>query len=155
MTIRKATIADIKACRTLINSFARDDMMLARSLSELYENVRDLFVCDDDDAVVGCAALHVMWEDLAEVKSLAVAKPHQGRGLGGRLLQACLDEARGLGIARVFTLTYQRDFFAKQGFAETPKDTLNHKVWSECVRCPHFPDCDEIAMDIRLDATDL
>ncbi len=150
MNIRKATIADIKACQTLINSFAKDDMMLPRSLSELYENVRDLWVCEADGQLAGCAALHVMWEDLAEIKSVAVAQEHQGEGLGAKLVQACLDEAREIGIARVFTLTYKRDFFAKQGFAETPKDTLNHKVWSECVRCPHFPDCDEIAMDIRL-----
>ena len=151
MTIRKATIADIKTCQTLINSFAKDDMMLARSLSELYENVRDLFVCEADGEILGCAALHVMWADLAEVKSVAVARAHQRRRLGAELVKACLAEARELGIGRVFVLTYQRDFFAKQGFADTPKDTLNHKVWSECVRCPHFPDCDEIAMDIRLD----
>jgi len=150
MTIRKATIADMKACQALINAFARDELMLPRSLSELYENVRDLYVCCVDDDVVGCAALHVMWEDLAEVKSVAVSQSHQAQGIGAQLVQACLDEARELGIARVFTLTYQRDFFAKLGFAETPKETLNHKVWSECVRCPHFPDCDEIAMDVRL-----
>ena len=149
-TIRKATIADIKACQTLVNSFARSELMLARSLSELYENVRDFFVCEDAGAIVGCAALHVMWEDLAEVKSVAVAADKQRRGLGARLVGACLDEARQIGIARVFVLTYQREFFARQGFKEVSKDTLNHKVWAECVRCPHFPDCDEIAMDMLL-----
>ncbi len=150
LTIRKATIADIKACQTLVNSFARSELMLARSLSELYENVRDFFVCEDAGEIVGCAALHVMWEDLAEVKSVAVATDRQRRGLGARLVEACLDEARQIGIARVFVLTYQSEFFARQGFKEVSKDTLNHKVWAECVRCPHFPDCDEIAMDILL-----
>ncbi len=148
--IRKAAIPDIQACHELINAFARQDLMLPRSLSELYENVRDLFVCEEEGRVVGCAALHVMWADLAELKSLAVAPSHQRQGVGSQLVKACLQEARDLGITRVFVLTYQREFFLKQGFAETPKDTLNHKVWSECVRCPHFPDCDEIAMDLRL-----
>ena len=148
--VRKATIADVKCCQELVNSFAKQDLMLARSLSELYENVRDFFVCDEAGQVVGCAALHVMWEDLAEVKSVAVAETHRRQGIGARLVEACLDEARQIGTGRVFVLTYQRDFFAAQGFVEVPKDTLHHKVWAECVRCPHFPDCNEIAMDIRL-----
>lgn len=149
-TIRKATIADVKSCQTLVNAFAREDLMLARSLSEMYENVRDFFVCEREGRVVGCAALHVMWEDLAEIKAAAVASEHQHQGIGAALVKACLDEARALGIPRVFVLTFRPEFFAKQGFHEVSKDTLNQKIWAECVRCPHFPDCDEIAMDLRL-----
>ena len=148
--IRKATIADIKHCHAQINLFAKQDLMLPRSLSELYENVRDFFVCEDDGKFIGCCALHIMWEDLAEVKSLAVAESHHGQGIGHRLVTVCVDEARLLGMPRVFVLTYQRIFFERQGFKVVSKDTLNRKVWAECVRCPHFPDCDEIAMDILL-----
>ena len=150
LLVRKATIGNMKACQTLVNGFAKENLMLARSLGELYENVRDFFVCEQAGHIVGCAALHVMWDDLAEIKSAAVARTHQRQGAGSRLVQACLKEARELGIPRVFVLTYQRDYFAKQGFKEVSKDTLNQKVWAECVRCPHFPDCDEIAMDMLL-----
>lgn len=124
--------------------------MLPRPLGELYESNRDFFVAVDDDGdVIACGALHVVWEDLAEIKCLAVAKPHQKEGIGKALVGALIAEADKLGIPKVFCLTYQGEFFKRLGFRGVPKDTLPHKVWGECIRCPHFPDCDEEAYEIE------
>lgn len=120
--------------------------MLARSLSEIYENIRDYFVVREGEQVVACAALHVHWADLAEVKSLAVAENSQEQGIGSQLVAACLDEARGLGMPAVFCLTYRPAFFEKLGFSQVEKGELPHKIWAECLRCPKFPNCDEIAL---------
>lgn len=120
--------------------------MLARALSEIYENLRDFTVCEDDGVIIGCGALHIIWCDLAELKSLAVAPERTGTGIGKTIVEVCLDEARALGIPRVFALTYKPEFFEKCGFRRVSKDTLPQKIWSECVRCPKFPDCDEVAV---------
>jgi amino-acid N-acetyltransferase len=120
--------------------------MLARSLSEIYENIRDYFVILDKDRVVACVALHISWDDLAEVKSLAVTEEHQKQGVGEKLVEACLNEATELGIPTVFCLTYVPDFFVKCGFEMVDKRELPHKIWGECYRCPKFPDCDESAL---------
>ncbi|MEW6356872.1 MAG: N-acetyltransferase [Planctomycetota bacterium] len=149
--IRKARIEDVKDIHALINHYAKKELMLARSLSELYENLRDFFVYEEGGEVIGCVALRILWEDLCEVKSLAVVEERWGRGLGSELVRVCLDEARALGVPRVFTLTFQPEFFEKLGFKRVGKETLPHKIWAECVRCPHFPDCDEIALDLNLD----
>jgi len=131
----------------LINSFADRGELLHRSLSELYENLRDYYVVEDETGgVCACCALHVSWEDLAEVKSLVVAESVQGKGIGSRLLKACLAEARDLGVPRVFALTYKPGFFEKNGFRRVSKDDLPRKVWSECINCPKFPDCGEEAL---------
>jgi len=142
----KATIKDAKSIHKLINEFADKGRMLARSLADVYENLRDYFVIKENDEVVACAALHICWEDLAEVKSLAVSRLHQQKGYGRAIVQACLEDAKSLHIARVFALTYEDKFFAAIGFKELEKKELPHKVWGECYRCPKFPDCDEIAM---------
>ncbi|MFC1674713.1 N-acetyltransferase [Candidatus Omnitrophota bacterium] len=144
--IRKAKIQDIKALHALINSFAGDDLMLPRSLSELYDNLRDYWVAQEGRRIVGCCALHVSWGDLAEVKSLAVAKRRQKKGIGGLLLAASLDEAKELGAKKVFALTYVPRFFSKNGFKRIKHAQLPHKIWAECIKCPKFPECDEIAM---------
>lgn len=149
-TIRKARLPDVPAIYQLINSFARTGAMLPRSLSALYENVRDFYVVEDGGLVVGCCALHVTWEDLAEVKSLAVDEQAQGRGCGRALLEACLAEAREMGVPKVFALTYIPEFFEKAGFRRVDKAALPHKVWSECISCPKFPDCGEEAVIIEL-----
>lgn len=145
-TLRKARTADVLAMQRLINAFADQGAMLHRSLSELYENIRDFFVVEEDGEVVGCAALHVCWKDLAELKSLAVAEDRQGRGYGRVLVQACMDEAESVGVGKVFALTYVPELFEKRGFVRTDKALLPRKVWTECVYCPKFPACGEIAV---------
>jgi amino-acid N-acetyltransferase len=146
MVMRKAKVADVPAIQALIHRFADQDRMLHRSLSELYENVRDFVVIEEDGAIVGCCALRVVWADLAEVKSLAVAPDQQGKGLGRRLVEECVEEAARLGIPRVFCLTYEVDFFARCGFHVVDRAEFPRKVWSECIRCPKFFNCTEVAM---------
>jgi amino-acid N-acetyltransferase len=147
MKIEKARMSDIPKMHQLINYFAERGEMLPRALSEMYENIRDFFVARNDKGeTVGCVALHVNWSDLAEVKSLAVSRNAQGKGVGTELVRACVDEARELGINTVFCLTYKPDFFEKVGFRREDKAKLPRKVWTECYRCPKFPDCDEVAL---------
>ena len=149
-TIRKARISDVPAVQRLVNSFADRGDLLHRSLNELYENLRDYFVIEDETEIVGCCALHVNWEDLAEIKSLVVSEVAQGEGLGKRLLEACVGEAHDLGVARLFALTYKPGFFEKNGFQRVDKADLPQKIWTECVRCPKFPDCGEEALVLTL-----
>ncbi len=151
--IRKADIYDVKAVQGLMKKYADRGQLLPRSLSELYDFVRDLTVFEEKDggSIIGVCALHVCWEDLAEIRSLAVDEPYQGRGIGSALVTEALAEARGLGIRRAFVLTYQPDFFAKHGFQAVDKASLPHKIWADCVKCVKFPDCDEIAMLKLLD----
>ncbi|MDP2919137.1 MAG: N-acetyltransferase [Dehalococcoidia bacterium] len=148
--VDKARIADVPQMHKLINYFADRGEMLARPLSEIYENIRDFYVVRRGRKVIGCAALHVMWSDLAEIKSVAVAEDRQGQGIGDQLIDACLKEARELGIGTVFCFTYKPGFFQKSGFGEVDKMTLPHKVWTECLRCPKFPNCDETAMTLQM-----
>jgi amino-acid N-acetyltransferase len=133
--------------RALINHFAERNDMLHRSMNELYETIRDFRVIEDGEhGIVAVAALHVVWDDLAELKAVAVADSHQGRGLGRMVVQAALSDAATLGLRRVFTLTYKPDFFAKFGFKVVDRSTLPHKVWGECIKCLKFPNCNEVAM---------
>jgi len=144
--VEKARINDVTRMHELINYFADRDEMLPRPLSEIYENIRDYFVVREAERVIACAALHVSWSDLAEIKSLAVAEDSQEQGIGAQLVGACLKEARELGITTVFCLTYKPGFFEQCGFSQVEKTELPHKVWGECYRCPKFPDCDEVAL---------
>jgi amino-acid N-acetyltransferase len=147
LNIRPARVGDVTAIHDLIRTFADRKLMIRRSLGELYESIREfLVVTDDQGRVVGCAALHVFWEDLAELKCLAVAESAQGRGVGRMLVDACWEAAAGLEIKSVFTLTYVADFFEKCGYHRIEKADLPHKIWNECVRCPLFPSCNEIAL---------
>ncbi len=152
MNVSKARISDVPAMHRLINDFANRGDMLPRALSQIYENLRDYFVVRDGGAFIGCAALHVSWLDLAEVRSLAVDESRQRGRLGATLVQACIDEARSLGLPQVFCLTRQPEFFQKQGFTLVDKSQLPHKVWAECYYCPLFPDCDEVALIRAIDA---
>ena len=144
--IRKAKIKDIKQIQELIGCFAKQDVMLPRSLNELYEHIRDFWVYEDRGKISGCAALHISWDDLAEIKSLAVAKPSQGKGWGQDLVRACLAEARLMGAKKIFVLTYKPEFFKKLGFKKIKHEALPHKIWAECINCPKFPNCQEIAL---------
>lgn len=150
MKVDKAKIADVPQAHELINYFADKGEMLPRALSEIYENIRDFFVLREGDEIVGCVALHVAWADLAEIKSLAVKEDRQDQGLGSLLVQACLEEARELGIPTIFCLTYKPAFFEKYGFHQVDKLELPRKVWGECYRCPKFPNCDEVALIYQL-----
>lgn len=153
--LRKARTPDVLEMQRLINHFADEGAMLHRSLSELYENIRDFFVIDEGGQVVGCGGLHITWRDLAEIKSLAVATEAQGRGYGRLLIQGCLQEAEDIGLDRVFALTYVPTLFEKMGFQIVDRSLLPRKVWTECIKCPKFPDCGEIAVLIALHGASL
>jgi amino-acid N-acetyltransferase len=144
--VEKAKIPDVPQIHKLINDYASSGEMLARPLSELYESIRDFFVIRDSDRVVACGALHVSWSDLAEIRSVAVAEDSKGKGLGDQLVDACLKEAAELGIKTVFCFTYQPGFFKRHKFADIDKMELPRKVWTDCFRCPKFPNCDETAL---------
>ncbi len=151
MKPEKARISDAPQMQQLINYFADRGEMLARALSEIYENIRDYFVVRQGEQVIACAALHVMWSDLAEIKSVAVAENSQEQGIGAQLVEACLSEAREIGLPTVFCLTYKPAFFEKFGFCQVDKMELPRKIWTECYRCPKFPNCDEVALIYQLD----
>lgn len=148
--LRRATVADVPAISRIITESAEFGLMLPKPMARLYETVRAFQVATQGDSetseVVGCCALSIIWADLAEVASLAVSSSMRGRGLGKKLVQACVDEAHQLGIRRVMTLTYEQAFFEKLGFAVVDRQDLPHKVWAECVACPKRDACDEIAM---------
>lgn len=148
--IRKARITDVKDIQKLLMTFANRGDMLSRSLSELYESLRDFYVVEEEGVLLGAAALHIVWEDLAEVRSVAVTEAAGRKGIGSRLVQACISEAQEIGLKRIFCLTYKPDFFAKHGFRLVDKAELPHKVWGDCIKCPKFPDCDENAMILDL-----
>jgi amino-acid N-acetyltransferase len=147
--VEKAKISDVPQIHKLINGFADKGQMLARPLSEIYESIRDFVVIRDEGHVIACAALHVAWSDLAEIRSVAVDKKNQNKGVGARLVVACLKEAGALGIETVFCFTYRPEFFKKQNFVEIDKMELPRKVWTDCFRCPKFPNCDETALVYR------
>ncbi len=147
LLVRPALLKDVPGIHGLLAPWADRKMLLPRPLSELYENVRDFIVCEAEvGGLVGCAALHIDTDKIAELKALAVAESAHGRGVGRLLVEGCCDEARKIGLDRVFCLTYQVDFFTKLGFAKVDRSRLPDKVWSECIRCHRFLDCDEVAM---------
>jgi len=150
--LRKAKIKDVKAIHALIDSYARNGEMLPCSLLELYEKIRDFYVFADDQTgeVLGACALHVCWEDLAEIRSLTVKVEKTMRGIGSEMVRSCIEEAGMLGIQKLFALTYKPDFFVKLGFNIIDKSVLPHKIWSDCIKCSKFPECDETAMMIEL-----
>ena len=149
--IRKARIADVGDIRQTLRQFADKGQLLARTVAELYSQVRDYFVFQENDhsPIVGISALHVCWEALGELRSVAVLEEFQGRGVGTRLVETCLSEALTLGLEQVFVLTYRPEFFSRFGFEVVDKNVLPHIVWADCVRCTKFPECDEIAMILK------
>jgi len=148
--IRKAMISDVKAIQSLINEYAEAGQMLPRTLNELYEHLRDFLVFEKNGIIAGVCALHVSWDGLAEIRSLAVRKNRAKSGIGSTLVRQCLTEAAALGVERVFVLTYQADFFRKLGFSDLDKKELPHKIWTDCLNCVKFPNCDETALIITL-----
>jgi amino-acid N-acetyltransferase len=148
--ILRAKATDAKSIQTLINTYAAKDAMLPRALNSIYEHIRDFHIVVEDNMVLGCCALHVTWGDLAEIRSLAVDECAHGRGYGRLLVERCLEDARELGLPKVFALTYIPDFFEKLGFSRINKSDLPHKIWSECINCPKFPDCGEEAVALEI-----
>jgi amino-acid N-acetyltransferase len=146
LTTRKAFIEDVGRIQQLVNQLAAEGTMLALSLSQIYEQIRDFTVVEKGGDVVGACALHVIWEDLAEIRSLAVDPCCRDLGIGRTLVEECLDEARSLRLGKVFALTYQPEFFGRLGFHVVEKSTLPHKIWGDCMKCTKFPNCDETAV---------
>lgn len=149
--IRKAVITDVIRIQSLVNTYAEKGEMLPRALHDLYDNLRDFFVFEEDGKILGVCALHITWEDLAEIRSLAVESGAMNGGIGGRLIQACLEEARDLKVKRVFALTYIPPYFERFGFHQIDKATLPHKIWHDCLYCVKFPNCDEQAVIIEVE----
>lgn len=151
MKIRKARFTDIEAIHGIVNGYAEEGQMLARARNVLYETLRDMTVAEEDGKIVGVGALHLTWDELAEVRTLAVDKEYSRRHIGTRIVRQLLEEAKELGVKTAFTLTYRPDFFSTLGFVETSKESLHHKVWKDCINCPKFPNCDEIAMTLKVE----
>lgn len=145
--IRRARLSDAKKICKLINSSAKKGRMLERSLNSIYENIRDFWVWAEGRKIVGCSALHIVgWQDLAEVRSLVVAKDFQNKGIGGALVKQCMDEAKEMGLKHVFALTFVDGFFKRLKFTEMDKKDLPHKIWSDCINCISFFNCKEKAV---------
>jgi len=150
--LRKATIGDVREIQKMLTSHAQRGELLPRSLSELFDNLRDIFVYAEDSQpqIMGTCSMHICWEDLAEIRSLVVREPFRRQGIGTRLVEACVSEAVTLGLYRIFVLTYQAQFFEKLGFHQVDKATLPHKIWADCIKCVKFPECDETALVLEL-----
>jgi amino-acid N-acetyltransferase len=144
--IRPAEVPDVARIKELIDPHVPTGVMLPKTLSNLYETVRDFVVCVEEERVIGAGALHILWEDLAEIRSLAVDTEHSGRGIGKAIGKTLLAEAERLGVGRVFALTYATGYFLSFGFRVIDKSLLPRKVWSDCVNCHKFPMCDEVAV---------
>ena len=150
VVLRKSLVSDVKPIHSMLLGTARDGLLLPRPLGDLYRHIREFYVLEQNGQVVGCCALAIIWDNLAEIRSLVVTEELRGKYLGQKLVEACLSEAVALGLSQVFTLTYQDAFFGKLGFRVVQKEVLPNKVWADCINCPKFPDCDEIAMLIDL-----
>lgn len=145
--IRKARLEDVKEVYALIAQHSRNGHILPRPIVELYGQVRDFSVWEDDRGkLAGCGALQIVWQDLAEIRSLAIEPEYEGRGLGTSLVESLMEEAREMGVERVFVLTYRIRFFERLGFARMEKSELPHKIWADCIKCAKFPECDETAL---------
>lgn len=146
MRYRKPTFEDIEAIFSLVNSYAEKGVMLARSRNALYETIRDMLVAEENGEIIGVGGLHFMWDKMAEVRTMAVHPDYLKKGIGREIVNRLVEDGIDYGVQQIFTLTYQPEFFSKLGFSELNKDKLPHKVWKECINCPKFPNCDEIAM---------
>ena len=146
MIYRKPTFDDVESIYELVAVYANDGIMLARSRNTLYETLRDMVVAEEDGRVVGVGALHITWYKMAEVRSMAVAPEYTRQGIGANIVRLLLEEGQNIGVTKFFTLTYKPGFFQTLGFSTVSKNDLPQKIWKECIDCPKFPDCDEIAM---------
>jgi len=151
--LRKARVDDVKTIHGMINASAGKGEILPRSLMDIYGSLRDFFVYYDESkqAVAGICAMNIIWDNLAEIRSLYVEEEHRKQGIARNLVEACISEAITLGLFRMFTLTNRPELFKRLGFKEVDRSTLSEKIWSDCFRCSKYPDyCDEVAMIIEL-----
>jgi len=151
--LRRATSKDIPEIQKIINYYASKGYMLPRSLNELYENTGNFLVEEEEGKVVACCGLYIVWENLAEIKSLAVKEEYQHKDLGKKLIKESLVQAKRLIINQVFALTFIPEYFEKLNFKKIDKGNLPHKIWSDCIKCIHFPNCNETAVVISLEET--
>lgn len=150
MLIRDARLKDGVPIQKLLMEYVSAGIVLSRSLVEIYQSIREFKVAEENDQLVGICSLHVWWEDLAEVRSLVVKPGRERQGIGTDMVKAVLEEAKAMGLKRLFALTYKPDFFSRLGFSVVDKSELPQKVWGDCVKCPKFPQCDEIAVSLIL-----
>lgn len=150
MLIRPATVSDAQAICSLINYYAERGRMLHRSLESIYQSLRDFIVAEAYGEIVACVAVEIFWADLAEVRSLAVSQRSRGMGVGTQIIAKAVTTARKMGVTKLFALTYEKEFFARQGFEVISRDSLPEKVWRTCIYCPKADECDETAMILRL-----
>ncbi|MCD6412836.1 MAG: N-acetyltransferase [Elusimicrobia bacterium] len=142
--IERAGMADARKIYEIIRRHASSGVVLPRPLSVIYEHIREFFICRIDGKIAGIAALHIVWEDIAEVRSLVVEETFRKQGMGKALVKKCIAEAKKLDIPKVFALTREPDFFIRLGFEKISRKKLPQKVWNDCINCPLFPDCDEV-----------
>lgn len=150
MIIRKANIQDVDAIFDLIDSYAKEDLLLPRTHLSLYENIQCIRVVEHEGEIIGAGSLHVLGRDLAEVRSLVISEKSKGLGIGKNLVYNLIEDAEMLGVENVFAMTYQVDFFKKCGFVIVNKEELPQKIWKDCMNCPKFLNCDETAMLIKV-----
>lgn len=150
ITVRPATVRDVEAMVRLVNGYAARGEMLPKSLNQVYQNIRDFVVAERAGEIVGCGALHVLWDNLAEVRSLAVAEGLRRQGVGGLILRGLMRDACEAGLPQVFALTYKPTFFVRWGFQVVERESLPRKIWVDCIDCVKFPQCDEVAVLRRL-----
>ncbi|MBI5642972.1 MAG: N-acetyltransferase [Deltaproteobacteria bacterium] len=148
--VRKAVIDDVQSIYEIVEAYAARGLMLHRPDTDIYDSVRDFFVYEDGGLVVGTCALHISSEDMGEIRSLAVRENFIGKGIGRKLVEACLEEARSIGLKKVFALTYKTGFFQRLAFKTVNKEVLPHKIWGDCIKCVKFPNCDENAVILDL-----
>lgn len=147
ITYTKAKLSDIVSMQEVVKPEVEKGIILFRSADEMATNIRSYILAKDEGTIIGFGALHFHADDLAEVRSLVVKDGFRGRGVGKGIIQALLKEGEAMDVKKVFTLTYQKPFFESVGFSEIPKESLpSHKIWADCIKCKHFPVCDEIAL---------
>ncbi|NPA16408.1 MAG: N-acetyltransferase [Aquificae bacterium] len=148
--LRKATVKDAQEIFKILQKYAIEGILLPRSLNSIYENIRDFYVYEENGKIIGTGSLHIFWEDLAEIKSLVILPEYQNRGIGRQIVQACIQEAKQLGIKKVFALTYVPSFFEKLGFKVVDKSEFPQKVWTECIHCVKFNECKEVPVLLEI-----
>ncbi|WP_345991182.1 N-acetyltransferase [Sulfurimonas sp. HSL-1716] len=147
ITYKKASLNDIAAMQELIKPEVDAGIILPRSNDEIATNIRSYMLAFDEEKLVGFCALHVHSPALAEIRSLIIREEYRSKGIGSKIVKRCLEEAKGLGLKQVLSLTYKQSFFEKLGFMEIPKESLpDHKIWADCIKCKHFPVCNEISL---------
>ena len=148
--LRNALVGDAKAIQKLVNRYASLGELLPLSINEVYEKILEFNIWAEQRSITGCCAMHPVWEDLSEIRSLAVYEEHRGKGIGRKLVENSIIKAKKMGFKRVFTLTYKTDFFSYLGFTVIEKEALPKKIWADCLKCIKFPECDEIALILDL-----